>query len=47
VAFANHHSRLLGRDRALDEVLIRPWHFTLAQAEERLNALKVRLRGGL
>ena len=47
VAFADHHSRLLGRDRALDEVLIRPWHFTLAQAEERLNALKVRLRGGL
>ena len=47
VAFADHHSRLLGRDRALDEVLICPWHFTLAQAEERLKALKVRLRGGL
>ena len=46
VAFADHHSRLLGRDRALDEILIRPSHFTLALAEERLNALKVRLRGG-
>jgi len=46
-AFAAHHSRLLGRDRALDEVLIRPRHFTLAQAEERLNALRVSLRGGL
>jgi hypothetical protein len=46
VAFADHHRRLLGRDRALDEVLIRPWHFTLAQAEERLHALKMRLRGG-
>ena len=45
--FAAHHSPLLGRDRALDEVLIRPWHFTLAQAEELLNALKVSLRGGL
>ncbi len=45
-AFAEHHRGLLGRDRALDEVLIRPWHFTLAQAEERLNALKMRLRGG-
>lgn len=45
-AFAAHHCRLLGRDRALDEVLIRPRHFTLAQAEERLNALRARLCGG-
>jgi hypothetical protein len=46
VAFAEHHMGLLGRDRALDEVLIRPSLFSPAQAEERLNALRVRLRGG-